>query len=384
MRALPDRCRVHPLRAICAPIRLRACRGFALALLAAIGMLGMFAPPAAAHTVPGIQPSNYETAVDGTTPRVPGLTVRAVDLGNQLELTNDTGIDVVVLGYQGEPYLIVGPRGTFENRQSPATYLNRTRSGKTPVPSSADPSGAPDWQKIASSTTARWHDHRAHWMGNTDPPEVARNPGRRHVIDRWQIGLRRGTEAITVTGDLVWVPGPSPWGWLLGALGAAVVLVALSRTRPWRWVLAAALAVVIVSETTHVIGQWAATTTVFWTKFGASVYSIGGIALAVAALVWIITRPPHNATPAVLFAGLVVLLAGGLADLSTLTRSQLPTTFSNGVARLQVTVALGVGVGLAVAAAQRLRLPARTPPSGRKDSESLGPSVASPPTKVAH
>jgi hypothetical protein len=58
-----------------------------------------------------------------------------------------------------------------------------------------------------------------------------------------------------------------------------------------------------------------------------------------------------------LIAGLFVLVAGGLADVTTLTRSQLPSTLPDDVARLTVTVALGLGAGLVVAAATRLRPP---------------------------
>jgi hypothetical protein len=87
-------------------------------LAAALGAVVVSAQPASAHGVGGVQPSNFETTVDGTTPRVRGLTVQPVDLGNELELRNDSGVEVVVLGYQGEPYLRVGPGGVFENRRS--------------------------------------------------------------------------------------------------------------------------------------------------------------------------------------------------------------------------------------------------------------------------
>jgi hypothetical protein len=339
-------------------LEMRFVRGVVIAATGAIAVVVVAAQPAAAHDVPGIKPSNFETTVDGTTPRVSGLTVRAIDLGNELELRNDTGADVVLLGYQGEPYLRVGPRGVFENRRSPATYLNRTRDGKTQVPSTADPAAAPEWNRIASGSVARWHDHRAHWMGTDDPPEVARDPDHRHVIDRWSFQLRHGTQSITVNGDLLWVPGPSPWGWVLGALAIALALVALSRTPVWRRVLAGALGIVVVSETAHVVGTWNATSASLATKVGASVYSIGGIGIAVVALVWLVVRPPYNAIPAVLFAGIIVAFAGGLADLTTLTRSQLPTDVATDVARLEVALALGLGAGLAASAALRLRPPA--------------------------
>jgi hypothetical protein len=263
----------------------------------------------------------------------------------------------------------------FENRRSPATYLNRTRNGTTKVPADADPAAAPEWNRIGSGPVARWHDHRAHWMGTDDPSEVTRAPNERHVIDHWSFQMRRGSQDITVTGDLVWVPGPSPWGWVAGAAAVAVLVVALSRTSVWRWVLVGALGVLAVSETAHVVGTWTATTASFASKFGASVYSLGGVVLAVVALVWLIVRPPSNAIPAVLFAGLIVAVAGGLADLTTLTRSQLPTDAAAPLARTEVMLALGLGAGVAAAAALRLRPPA--PPAERPSAKIEEPAPVS-------
>ena len=115
-------------------LEMRFVRGVIVAATGAIVAIVVTAQPAAAHGVGGVEPSNFETTVHGTTPRVSGLTVRTIDLGNELEVRNDTGADVVVLGYQGEAYLRVGSARVFENRRSPATYLNRTRDGKTQVP----------------------------------------------------------------------------------------------------------------------------------------------------------------------------------------------------------------------------------------------------------
>ena len=124
----------------------------------------------------------------------------------------------------------------------------------------------------------------------------------------------------------------------------------------------AALAVLIVSETIHVIGAWQATTASVGSRALASIYSIGGIIVCVLALVWLRRKDPWAATPAVLIAGLFVLIAGGLADVTTLTRSQLPTSLADAVARLTVTIALGVGTGLVIAARARDCAP-RPPPS---------------------
>src|SRR5579859_832700 len=132
-----------------------------LAVLHGLGSVLVAAEPADAHGVAGIQPSNFATEVLAIVPVTRGLAVHAVDLGNKLELENHTGHDVIVVGYDAEPYLRVGPRGVFQNARSPAVYLNRTRTGNVPVPASADPHAPPRWQRLGGGTQVRWHDHRA-------------------------------------------------------------------------------------------------------------------------------------------------------------------------------------------------------------------------------
>jgi hypothetical protein len=337
---------------------LRACgRVGALALVIVIAVVAVVASPdrAEAHGIGGIRPGNYQTRVLSVRPSVPGVAITAVDLGDRLELRNTTPTDVTVLGYDGEPYLRVGPRGVFENRRSPAVYLNRTRTASTPVPERADPEADPEWRRIDDGTTARWHDHRAHWMGRTDPPAVRADPGAEHLVQPFVVQLRHRGETISVTGDVRWIPGPSPWPWIGLAIVLAVAVVTLSRTRFAVAAVGATLAVAAVSEAVHVVGGWGATSAGAGTKLAASVYAVGGIAVSILALVWLLRRGLDAAAPLVLVAGLFLALAGGLADVTVLTRSQLPSTLPGGAARLVVTFALGLGLGLAGAGALRLR-----------------------------
>ena len=341
-----------------------------LALLLAVGSVLAAAQPAGAHGVAGIQPSNFATRVLAVVPPTPGIHVQADDLGNKLQLDNHTGRDVVVLGYDNEPYLRVGPAGVFENVRSPAVYLNRTRTGYVPVPASADPHAPPQWHQTGVGTTVRWHDHRAHWLAATNPPQVQRDPGSRHLIQRWTVTLVADRTRIQVHGDVVWVPGPSPWIWLVLALGFALAVVVLAATRLGRAAVAASLAVLIVGETAHVFGSWAATTVAGSTKLAASAYALGGIAVAALALVWVVRRGVHPAAPLLLLAGLFLALAGGLADVTALYRSQLPTTLPVTLARLEIAATIGLGAGIAIVGGWRLRptaprergaAPARTP-----------------------
>ncbi|MCJ7436431.1 MAG: phage holin family protein [Acidimicrobiia bacterium] len=355
-----------------------------LALLVALVAVVLTPAPAHAHGIGGIRPSNYETRVLSVRPTTRGVEVTAVDLGDRLELRNTPGADVTVLGYDDEPYLRVGPRGVFENRRSPAVYLNRTRTAASPVPERADPKATPEWRRIGDGTTVRWHDHRTHWMGRTDPPAVRADPGVVHQVQPFVVKLRQGAETIRVTGDVRWIPGPAPWPWIGLALLLALVVVMLSRTRFAVAAVGVTLVVVAVSEAAHIVGGWGGTTVGAGTKLAASVYAVGGIVVSVLALVWLLRRGLDAAAPLVLVAGLFLALAGGLADVTVLTRSQLPTTLPDSAARLVVSLALGLGLGLAGAGALRLRRQRR--PQQRRPQQRPGgasPGATAPGDPVA-
>jgi hypothetical protein len=319
----------------------------------------VFASPAAAHGVGGVEPRNYETTLLRLVPRVAGVEVAVVDLGDRLSLTNHTARDVVVLGYDDEPYLRVGPRGVFENRRSPATYLNRALVPDAAPPKIANSSATPEWDKLSSATTVTWHDHRAHYMGSSDPPAVRRDPTARHVVDRWVVDLRTGDRTIRASGELVYVPPPSVWPFVAVAVALAVTVILLSRTKRWRAALAAALATMVVSDLLHVVGLWDATTASFGSKLAASAYSLVGIALGLLALVWTWRRGAEAAMPLVLIASIFIFFAGGLADVATIGHSQIPTTLPPTLARLLVCLNLGLGAGVATGAALHLRPAAR-------------------------
>jgi hypothetical protein len=338
-------------------IRRRALLAAGVAGALVVIFVGGSAAPAGAHGLGGLTPTNYETVLQSVTPRVPGLGVRVSDLGTKVELTNHGSTDVVVLGYAGEPYLRIGPRGVFENERSPATYLNRSTTISGAPPARADAKAAPEWQQVSTSTTARWHDHRAHFMGTDDPPEVARQPDQRHVVDNFEIPMRVGGESVVARGQIVYVPPPSPWPWVIGALVLATVVFVLARTGSWRTVFVVVLALLTLTEAVHVIGLWGGSTASFGTKLVESAYSLAGILLGLLGLGWMWRKGVESAVPIVLVATIFLFVAGGLADVTTLGNSQIPSTFSAWFARLLVTLTLGLGAGLALAAAFRLRPP---------------------------
>ncbi len=314
------------------------------------------AAPASAHSLSGSQATNYETTITNLRPRVPGVTFRAIDLGSRIELRNDSDHVVEVLGYDHEPYLRVTNSRVERNARAPATFLNRTQLLPGPVPSSYDPSASPRWETIGSSGVARWHDHRTHWMATSPPPVVTRDPAHRHVIiPHWSLPLLVDGQRATLTGDVVWVPGPSPIPWLALALVIAGLVLAATWTRFGTATTKSALGIGGASAIVLAAGEWRYSTSSFLGHIGVAIYQVAAAALAAAALVRLQrSRSLYAAGPLVLLAGMVVAIGAGLANITDLFRSQLPTVLDPTLTRLLVTVSLATGVGLAAVGARNL------------------------------
>ncbi|HVW31439.1 MAG TPA: hypothetical protein VHL53_02765 [Acidimicrobiia bacterium] len=336
-----------------------AMRRILLAVTVALVWLGVAAAPASAHSVSGVSATNFHTHLKSITPEVPGLEVKVIEAGSRLQLTNHTGTEVIVLGYKDEPYLRVGPDGVFQNKLSPATYINQTRKGKEP-PASANNAkvGDTDWEKVSSAPVARWHDHRIHWMLNTNPPAVQASPGDRHVvIPEWVVTLKRGPESIVVKGDLVWQPGSSGLPWYLLALVLAAAVVVIGRSRAWTVGLAAVTAVLVAIDVFHAVGLGLANAGGLGYRLTKAVtqspFSVLGWAAGIVAVVWLLRRRPDGLSAAAL-AGLLVALLGGVGDMTAFSRSEVPFGFGAAAARLAIAASIGLGFGLALIAALRL------------------------------
>jgi hypothetical protein len=357
----------------------RVTRAFLLVVSVAVAAVLTSAQPASAHGG-GITASNYETRLLHVSTPVPGLRVRVIDLGNRIELTNHNRHDVVVVGYDREPYLRIGPRGVFENLRSSAVYLNKTRLGTTHVPASANPRAKPEWRRTDTGQTARWHDHRIHWMGLDDPPIVQRDRNAPHLIQGWRINLRWAGTRVHVDGDLRWIPGPSPWPLLLGALVLAGVFGVLSRTRRWARALGIGLVMLTAAGVLHVAGLWSVATGSSLSHLAVNAYLLGGLAIAVIALVVFVRRGADHAAPIALIGGVFLLLAGGLADVTSLSHSQVPTTIAPWLDRLAIAFVIGVGAGVSAVAA--FHLPKAPPRRGARPRRTGSRGTPAPPSRA--
>ncbi len=188
--------------------------------------------PARADGGHGGAASDYRIEIVAISGPADGIDLDVIELGDRLELRRDGASEVVVLGYEGEPYLRLDSDGVFENVRSPAVYLNRDRFATTTPPSSADASAPAEWNKVADGDVARWHDHRAHWMASIPPQQAQDEPGREHVAKTDEVQLLVDGARVAVTVRVTWVPPPARTAWWAAAVAAAAAVgVVLSRRR---------------------------------------------------------------------------------------------------------------------------------------------------------
>lgn len=193
-------------------------------LLLALGILLLVTGhPGAAFAHGGTDQSgftNYESTIVSVLPAVPGLEVSTFGVTGGIKVVNKSNSEVIVLGYDNEPYLRLTTGGTFANRNSPATYVNLRADANVPVPEQPTSSDIPDWHQLSFGNTVWWHDHRAHWMGTAPPDIVQADPSSPHVVyEAWTVPMLVNGEQVTITGQLRWVPPPSRMNWLLITLG---------------------------------------------------------------------------------------------------------------------------------------------------------------------
>jgi len=320
------------------------CRVLAVVTLALAGSL-VWAAPAEAHA--GRDASNYRSEVDG--PVEPGLHWRVLANDALLELRNDSGAEVVVLGYEGEPYLRFADDGVFENRRSPAAYLNADRYATVAVPDEADAEAAPRWRRVAVGHTYRWHDHRIHWMSPQPPAAIRGDLGHAHVVGRWEVAHRVNGRPATLEGTLRWEPSDLWWPWYAG-IGAVTGLVVLAglRTAPRRdrWpALARPVAVLLLVATAGAVVR-TVDDVVSVPGTNGDAAALVGVALVTLLAVltsWRGWRGDDVGFASLALGGVSVAYLEGIAHADVLSLPELVTGLPPVVVRLGIAAAMAAG-----------------------------------------
>jgi hypothetical protein len=309
-------------------------------LVGVLVVLGATALPAAADA-PGN--SDYESVLTDVSPSTDAVEVAVTGAGAVFDLRVGPGHEVVVLGYEDEPYLRISADGTVEaNLESPATYANASSSGETIAPTDIDPSGPPRWDEVGSGGHYAWHDHRIHWMSTQPPSGVARG----ELITDWTVPLEVDGEAVTVSGTLTYAEPVAWWPWPLAVVGFAGAGWLLARRSAVVGVLAAGVACALGLVLSGV-EQLSIPADIERRLLPVLTPAVGAV-VAVAALVMLARRRRPSLAVNVGLGAVAAAVGWGLLRLSSFTKPVLVTDLSPTLDRLGTAAVLGLSFAAAL------------------------------------
>ena len=319
----------------------------ALAFLCAV--LALDAAPAAAHGVGGLQPTNVRSRVLSIEPATPGVDVKVIENGRRLELTNASGATVVVSGYENEPYLRVGPGRRLREhplpRRVPEPVAQRT--GEDPralrrVGGARVAQGERRRPRALARPPRALHGH-GFVQGITVVGAAHRRRASRRRAGRPRLGRARSVVAVAGADAR-----DRRRDRARGATGVAPDRVADPRAPRLGRAVARGRQLVRGRDDTRRSVR----------RAGAVVRRDRG------------RRPrarracsrsdDESSAPFVLIAAVTFIVAGGIGDVASWFRSQLPSSLAAPAVRALVAFALGGGTGLVIASARRLAPRVRT------------------------
>ena len=173
-----------------------------------------------------VQPRDTVSVIESVTPALPdGVEVDIVGSDTFVRVRS-VGHDVMITGYENEPYMHITTTGdVFVNDGSQTTLINDNRYGNVDTSKFVE-SPNPRWRKIGTNGTAMWHDHRVHWMSAKRPAPI--DP--MGTVVAWKVPFSVDGVAITTTGTLFLREKASVLWWLAG-FAALLCAVALSVWR---------------------------------------------------------------------------------------------------------------------------------------------------------
>ena len=314
-------------------------------LVSLVGMVVLGASPAAADP-PG--PTDYRTEVVSIEPAA-DIRVGVIGGDSFLEMTVLAPVEVVVLGYEGEPYLRFDADGAvYENLRSPSRYLNEDRYGAREIPADASADAEPLWERVDGDAHYAWHDHRAHWMNPSRP--VGREPG--DQILEAVVPVEVDGRPVAVTVQSTWLPAPPVWPAVLGGVVGAALVAAGLLVGGGRFV-----GVPLALTAAAALGMgWLAYSSVP-PEAGASLllWALPATALAIAVAGAVaLARGPSFVGAALVAAGGLELVLWAWTRWDALVRAIVPTDAPEDLDRAVIAAALVVGMGSLAIGAERL------------------------------
>lgn len=326
-----------------------------LALVVAATTLLATAPAAHADAA---GPTDYRTDIVSIEPASAPILVEMIGGDAFLSLEQLEPVEVVVLGYQGEPYLRFDPDGTvYENRRSPAVWLNQERYGNEQPPSFANADARPEWFEVATNGRYAWHDHRSHWMNSQPPPSAEAGD---QVLEA-TVPIRIEGETVTITVASYLLDSPSVVPSLIGGLvGLAAAAIAWRSSRASQAIIG-----LLVAGSAALLGSVAFNSVPAETQPSQLLWLLPVLAV-VAAMVLVLVR--NRTATTVYLDGLAVTAGGtlvgwGIVRFDALHRALIPTDAPAALDRIVISLVLVVGAALVAQGLYGLIRPERLSPA---------------------
>ena len=167
-----------------------------------------------------------------------------------------------------------------------------------------------------------------------------------------------GGTQLVANGIIRWAPPPDPLPWtVLAAIVAAAIVIA-SRSSHWGPVLAAGIAAGVAVDVVHALVAVIPASDSL--PQAAVKFLIGGF---ISVIAWaaggtaavLLQRENADGLFLAIFAALMLLLTGGLGDLTVLTRSQVPYAVDPVIGRMFVSATIGLSAGVLLGGIRALR-----------------------------
>ena len=221
-----------------------------LPLLAMASLAFVPAAYAAVSQTPDITDTHYTSVLKRVQPVVKGVSLKVIDLNDEIRLINHSHETVTVYGYSasdrnvaydGGQYARILPDGTVQlNENSPAYYLNQSfyEIGVS-VPASATDTAQPDWVTFAKTATLYWHDHRIHYTSPVVPDLIQRRGvDKRQFVFAWYVPIQIGSTRGYLAGQLFWnaeksfsIPIGAIIAFIVVVMGGAALMIVVRRRR---------------------------------------------------------------------------------------------------------------------------------------------------------
>jgi hypothetical protein len=241
-----------------------------------------------------------------------GVSASTLDGGRKLELSASPNEDVLVLGYEHEPFLRFTRQGVEARLSSPtAQSLGLSSGGR-------------GWKRVSSGHSFAWADQRL-------------LPGSGYRKTHWSIPVNQGD----VRGVSWREPAPVVWPWILGGaalFAGAVILLVCGRRRAAALVLATLAGAAITATLTGLALAGIGSAPSHWLQVAAvAAVAAGGIALAT----W-------KQGLAAVTLGIVAIVAAleGVAQLGIYRHPVVLSALPGNAARALVAVALACGLAV--------------------------------------